>query len=152
MKIEFKMKNMNDPRLVNALFILSEARLGKKYNKLLAIVIIPDPSIRNGDFPCISGYHTNPVNSQRWMKNRHNNKNGLKQYDVCPQYNLLLDEEDLEKVRKLENELNEKYPMPLDPLNPLTEIEMEKRSDFLREFKYKPVNQLTNKLLEQEAE
>lgn len=148
MKICFKMKNTNDPQLVNALFILSEARLGKKYGRILATIYISNQHLRNGIFPAVLGYHINFMNIRRWMTNRHNNIHNLKQYNKLPMMDHVLDSEDSKKVENFKNALDEKYPVP-NNIN--SAIELEKWSEFIDEKKHKPVNQLTNKLLEQEA-
>lgn len=142
------MKNTNDPQLVNALFILSEARLGKKYGRILATIYISNQHLRNGTFPSIVGYHIMFVNSRRWMKHKHNETHGLRQCKQSPMCELLLDSEDSKKVENFKNALDEKYPVP-NNIN--SAIELEKWSEFIDEKKHKPVNQLTNKLLEQEA-
>lgn len=148
MKICFKMLS-GDSSLTNAKFILSEARLGKKYGRMLANIVISDPSLRNGTFPSIVGYYVMFVNSRRWTKHKHNETYDLRQCKQSPMCELLLDSDDNKKINKLKKELDEKYPFP-NNINSV--IEMEKWSDFIGEKKHKPVNAMIKKLLEQESE
>jgi hypothetical protein len=140
------MANLNN-QVTNALFILSEKRIGKKYGKMLALIIIPDPSIRDGQFPSVSGYHVNFVNSMRWVKNRHNNTTALQKYTVCPMVDgkFVLDSEDFKKVNELKNDFDEKYPTPTN----LTEVD--KWILLKREYLDEPKNKLIEELYEQDS-
>lgn len=147
MKICFKMSASNDVSLVLVDFIMTEARVGKKYGKILVAIMITNPSLRGVEFPAILGCSQNKLNLRRLLKNRHNELSDVKKFKGDGFANRVFDSVDFAKLNELRNALDKKYP----PSTNLSGVSLEKWEEFRRENVSKPIEELNKFLYEQEV-